>query len=71
MTKTSIFKCIKFSKMTNGLIIFLAYFSGAGKTILTLSVSMNILSTNFTFCMVPAGGEGGRNGKYVDVSGKR
>ncbi len=43
---------------------------GAGKTTLTLSVSVNVLSANFPFCVVPAGREGGRNRKYVDVSGK-
>ncbi len=46
-------------------------FQGAGKTTLTFSISMNVLSANFLFCVVPAGGEGGRNGKYVDVRGKR
>ncbi len=44
---------------------------GAGKTTLTFSVSMNVLSANFPFYMVPAGGEGGGNGKYIDISGKR
>ena len=44
---------------------------GVGKTTLTFSVSVNVLSANFPFCVVPAGGEGGVNGKYVDVSGKR
>jgi hypothetical protein len=44
-----------------------AEFSGAGKTTLTFSISVNILSANFPFCVIPAGGEGG---KYVDVSGK-
>jgi hypothetical protein len=48
------------------------YLKGAGKTTLTFSVSIcNVLSANFPFCVVPAGGEGGRNGKYVDISGKR
>ena len=41
---------------------------GAGKTTLTFTVSMNVLSAKFPFCVVPAGGEGGVN---VDVSGKR
>jgi hypothetical protein len=49
---------------------------GAGITTLTFSVSVNVLSANvlsanFSFCVVPAGGEGGGNGKYVDVRGKR
>ncbi len=44
---------------------------GAGKTALTLSVSVNVLSAYFPFCVVPAGREGGGNGKYVDISGKR
>jgi len=44
---------------------------GAGKTTAVVSISVNVLSANFPFCMVPAGQEGGRNGKYVDVSGKR
>ncbi len=43
---------------------------GAGKTTLMFTVSVNVLSVKFPFCMVPAGGEGGENGKYVDVSGK-
>jgi hypothetical protein len=43
---------------------------GAGKTTLTVTISVNVLSAKFPFCVVPAGGEGGRNGKYVDVSGK-
>ncbi len=43
---------------------------GAGKTMLTFTVSVNILSAKFLFCVVPAGGEGGGNRKYVDVSGK-
>jgi hypothetical protein len=46
-------------------------FKGAAKIILTFTVSVNVLLTNFPFCVVPAGGEGGGNGKYVDVSGKR
>jgi hypothetical protein len=46
-------------------------FGDAGKTTLTFSVSVNVLSAKFSFCMVPAGGEGGGNRKYVDVSGKR
>jgi hypothetical protein len=41
---------------------------GAGKT---TAVSVNVLSANFPFCVVPVGGEGGGNGKYDDVSGKR
>jgi hypothetical protein len=45
-------------------------FKGAGKTTLTFTISVNVLSANFPFCVVPAGGEGGGNGKYVDVSGK-
>ena len=28
-------------------------------------------TANFPFCVVPAGGEGGGYGKYVDVRGKR
>jgi hypothetical protein len=47
------------------------HFQVAGKTMLTFSIFVNVLSANFPFCVVPAGGEGGRNGKYVDVSGKR
>ncbi len=43
---------------------------GAGKTTLTFTVSVNVLSAKFPFCVVPAGGEGGENGKYVDISGK-
>jgi hypothetical protein len=46
------------------------YKKSAGKTTLTSSVSVNVLSANFLFCVVPAGGEGGGNRKYVDVSGK-
>ncbi len=44
---------------------------GVGKTTLTFSVSVNVLSANFPFWVVPAGREGGGNGKYFDVSGKR
>ncbi len=44
--------------------------TGGGKTTAVVSISVNVLSANFPFCVVPAGGEGGRNGKYVDVSGK-
>ncbi len=44
--------------------------TGAGKTTAVVSISVNVLSTNFLFCVVPAGGEGGGNRKYVDVSGK-
>ncbi len=47
------------------------FIQGAGKTMLMFSVSVNVFSANFPFCVVPAGGEGGRNGKYVDVCGKR
>ena len=43
---------------------------GAGKTTLMFTVSVNVLSAKFLFCVVPAGGEGGRNRKYVDISGK-
>jgi hypothetical protein len=43
---------------------------GAGETMLTFSISMNKLYANFPFCVVPAGGEGGGNGKYVNVSRK-
>jgi hypothetical protein len=43
---------------------------GAGKTTLTFTVSVNVLSAKFPFCVVPAGREGGRNGKYVDIRGK-
>ena len=53
------------------ILFFTTQIKGAGKTTLTLSVSVNVLSTNFLFCVVPAGMEGGRNGKYVDVNGKR
>ncbi len=42
----------------------------AGKTMLTFSISVNVLSANFLFCVVPAGREGGGNRKYIDVSGK-
>ncbi len=44
---------------------------GAGKTMLTFKISVNVLSAKFPFCVVPAGGEGGGNGKYIDISGKR
>jgi hypothetical protein len=44
---------------------------GAGKTTLTFTVSVNVLSAKFPFCVVPVGREGGGNGKYVDVSRKR
>ncbi len=49
---------------------FLSQVLGAGKTTLTFSVSVNVLSANFLFCVVPEGREGGGNRKYVDVSGK-
>ncbi len=41
---------------------------GAGKTTVMFSISVNVLSANFPFCVVPAGGEGGGNGKYVDFT---
>jgi hypothetical protein len=47
------------------------FMKGAGKTTLMFTVSVNVLSTKFLFCVVPAGREGGRNGKYVDISRKR
>ena len=48
----------------------LAFYEGAGKTTLTFTVSVNVLSAKFPFCVVPAGGEGGGNRKYVYISGK-
>jgi hypothetical protein len=48
---------------------------GEGKTTYTFSVSVNILSANILFCVVPAGGEGGSGAemerKFVGVSRKR
>ena len=54
---------------------------GAGKTMYTFSANADVLSANFPFSVLPAGGggwvrrggdgSGGRNGKYVGVSGKR
>ncbi len=47
---------------------------GAGKKTYTFSTNANILYANFPFSVLPAGGgggSGGRNGKYVGVSGKR
>ncbi len=47
---------------------------GAGKTTYMFSANANVLSANFPFSMLPAGGgdgSGGGNGKYVGVSGKR
>jgi hypothetical protein len=45
---------------------------GAGKTTYTFTANANVLSANFPFSVLPAGGEGGSgggNGKYVGVSG--
>ncbi len=47
---------------------------GAGKTTYMFSVSVNVLSANIPFCVVPAGGEGGQaktERKFIGVSGKR
>ncbi len=55
----------------------LAFYKGAGKTTYTFSANANILSANFPFSVLPAGGggggegSGGRNGKYIGVSRKR
>jgi hypothetical protein len=40
---------------------------GEGKTTYTFSDSVNVLSANILFCVVPAGGEGGsgRNGTEI------
>jgi hypothetical protein len=46
------------------------YFWGEGKTTAIVSANMNVLSATFPFSVLPAGRGGGRNGKYVDVSGK-
>jgi hypothetical protein len=48
--------------------------TGAGKTRYKFSANANILSPNFPFSVLPAGGggdgSGGGNGKYVGISGK-
>jgi hypothetical protein len=40
---------------------------GEGKTMYTFSVSMNVLSANILFSVVPAGGEGGSGGNGTEI----
>jgi hypothetical protein len=58
---------IFFLLILSNTLCFLCKATGEGKTTYTFSVSMNVLSANIPFCMVPAGGEGGSGRKGTEI----